>query len=75
MQDHAKAIRSKLIAETPEDTPLEIKRRVAIAKLGENYVLHPEYKYRVRHNFSPAIWQPHAVLRPIQLAAMQAGRI
>lgn len=75
MQDHAKPIRQRLIAETPEDTPLDIKRRAAIAYLGENHVLHPNYKFRPRHSFSVAGWAPHSVLRPIQLAAQQAGRI
>lgn len=75
MQDHAKPIRAKLIAETPIDTPLDVKRRAAIAYLGENWMHHPKYQFRQRHAFSVAGWQPHSALRPVQLAAQQAGRI
>lgn len=74
-QDHAQPIRQRLIAATPADTPLDIKRRQAIAYLGERHVLHPDYKFTPRHAFSRAAWQPHSVLRPVQLAAQQAGRI
>lgn len=75
MQDHAGPIRAKLIANTPNDTPLDIRRRQAIAYLGERHVLHPNYSFTPRHAFSAAEWQPHSVLRPVQLAAQQAGRI
>lgn len=75
MQDHAHPIRAKLIAETPIDTPLDLKRRAAIEYLGENYVAHPNYKFRERHAFCPARWAPHSILRPVQIAAQQAGRI
>lgn len=54
---------------------LDIKRRAAIAYLGENWMMHPNYKMPPRHAFSVSRWQPHSVLRPVQLAAQQAGRI
>ena len=68
MQDH-------LIEDQTEESPLDAKRRAAIAYLGENHIAHPNYKFRERHAFSAARWAPHSVLRPIQLAAMQAGRL
>lgn len=58
-----------------EDDPLAAKRAAAIAYLGKNHVMHPEYQFNPRHSFSVAGWQPNSVLRPIQLAAQQAGRI
>lgn len=75
MQDYAGPIRKRLIQATAEDTPIDAKRRQALAYLGENHMLHPNYKFRPRHAFSAAAWQPHSVLRPVQLAAQQAGRI
>lgn len=59
----------------PLHDPLDAKRAAAIAYLGENHVLHPKYQFRPRHSFSVAGWQPHSILRPVQLAAQQAGRI
>jgi len=76
MQDHAQHIRAKLIQATPEPIdPLASKRRQAIAYLGERHIMHPAYKMNNRHSFSVAGWQPHSILRPVQLAAQQAGRI
>lgn len=75
MQDHAKPIRQRLIMSTPEDTQLDVRRRAAIAYLGENHVAHPNYRFRERHAFSVDRWAPHSVLRPVLMAAQQAGRI
>jgi hypothetical protein len=75
MLDHAGPIRAKLIAATPADTPLDIKRRAAIAYLGENWIHHPDYQFRPRHSFSVAARQPHSVLRPVQMTAQLAGRV
>ena len=75
MQDHARQIRAKLIADTPPDTQLDIKRRQAIAYLGENHVLHSNYTINPRHAFSVAGWLPHSTLRPVQISAQLAGRI
>ena len=75
MQDHAKPIRAKLIAETPADTQLDMKRRQAIAYLGERHIMHPAYQPNPRHAFSVSDWQPHSILRPVRPAAQQAGRI
>ena len=51
--------------------------KLAAAKqyLGENHLLHPAYQFRERHAFDPVRWAPHSVLRPVQMAAQQAGRI
>lgn len=73
MQDHAHDIRQRLIAETPAETPLDIKRRAALAYLGERHILHTNYQFTPRHSLTR--WQPHSILRPVQLAAQQACRI
>lgn len=75
MQDHAKPIRTALIANTPALTDLDIKRQRAIASMGSSYMLHPEYQFNPRHAFSAAGWQPHSVLRQVAMRAQQAGRI
>jgi hypothetical protein len=62
----------------PEDIKtdhLAAKRASAIAYLGENWMHHPSYQFRQRHSFSVAAWQPHSVLRPVQMAAQLAGRV
>ncbi len=33
------------------------KRRRAIAYLGSNWVLHPEYQFRPRHSNSIPVWE------------------
>lgn len=75
MEDFAKPIRQRLIAETPQDTPLDVKRRAAIEYLGKKHVLHPDYQFIERHSFDPARWAPHSVLRSVHLAAQAARRI
>lgn len=75
MQDHAHPIRQRLIQTIPQDTTLDAKRRGALAYLGNRHIMHPAYQPTPRHSFSVAKWQPHSVLRPIQQAAQQAGRI
>lgn len=75
MEDHARSIRQRLIADTPIESPLDAKRRAALEYLGERHVMHPRYTFNPRHSFSVSDWQPHSVLRPVQLAAQQAGRI
>ena len=59
----------------PERDPAAEKLAAAKQYLGENWMLHPNYKFRDRHTFSVARWAPHSILRPVQLAAQQAGRI
>ena len=61
--------------EVVTESPLDIKRRAALEYLGERHVLHPDYRFNPRHAFSVSAWQPHSVLRPVQLAAQAAGRI
>jgi len=51
------------------------KREKAIAYLGENYVLHPNYKPKERHSSNVAIWYPHRTLREVQTMAQLAKRI
>lgn len=76
MQDHANHIRQELIQATPEPIdPLASKRRQAVAYLGTRHIMHPAYQPTPRHDFSVAGWQPHSILRPVQLTAKQAGRI
>lgn len=54
--DFGRPFRRQLIDSTPEDRAafndhrLDEKRRRALSYLGENWVLHPNYKTNPRHN-------------------------
>lgn len=54
-----------------------IQERIEEAKkkMGENYVLHPQYKTKERHSFLSALWYPNRTLRQIETVAKEAGRI
>jgi len=43
--------------------------------LGENWVLHPNYKFRPRHSNDVTIWQKHSILSEVRAAAVAAGRL
>jgi hypothetical protein len=54
---------------------LQEKLKRAKDYLGEKYVQHPQYKFHERHSFLTVLWYPNRVLRPIETAAREAGRL
>lgn len=55
---------------------LERKRRDAIAALGSNWIMHPEYKFNPRHSNVAEIWKKApGALESIRAVAVAAGRI
>jgi hypothetical protein len=55
----------------PDTDPLERMKDY----LGENWVLHPNYKFRPRHSNDAAVWQPHSILTEVRNRAISEGRL
>lgn len=55
----------------------DIKQRIEEVKqkMGENYILHPQYKAKERHSFLTSLWYPQRTLRDVETRAREAGRL
>lgn len=57
-----------------EDRYAAARERI-IALLGENWVLHPNYKPRPRHSTRREVWVPDSVLFKVHVDAFNARRL